>query len=210
MNRLARAEITQILLDLRREDVDQATAADRLFEALYDELRRLAGRLLRDERRGHTLQPTALVHETYLRLVDDSRVEWEKRAHFLGIAASAMRQVLIDYARKRAAIKRGGAWRRVTFDDQIGLPAPEMEILDLDRALSQLANMDMRMSRVVELRVFSGMTMGEIAHVLDVSERTVHNDWAVAKMWLARELSRGEAEREGGGSEEGPSSAKTP
>ncbi len=200
MNRSARGEITQILLGLRREDLDQAKTVDRLFEAVYDELRRLAASCLRGERRGHTLQPTALVHETYLRLVDDSRVDWEKRAQFLGIAASAMRRVLVDYARRRAAVKRGGDWRRVTFDDQIGMPAPEMELLDLDRVLTQLATMDARLSRVVELRVFSGMTMKEIARVLGVSERTAYDDWAVAKMWLTRELSRGTTEdgRSGG------------
>jgi RNA polymerase sigma factor (TIGR02999 family) len=192
MNDSRRGEVTRILMDLGRDDVDQIAASNRLFEAVYAELRRLAGGMMRGERRDHTLQPTALVHETYLRLVGGSEIEWRNRAHFFGIAASAMRRILVEHARQRAAAKRGGAWKRVTLDSEIAQPGvSDVEVLDLDRALTNLAELDGRAARVVELRVFAGMEMKEIAHILGVSERTVHGDWRVAKMWLARELSEG-------------------
>jgi len=188
-----RDEISRILVDLNRENVDRIALANRLFEVVYGELRRLAGGLMRSERPDHTLQPTALVNEMYLRLVGDSEIEWENRSHFFGAAAAAMRRILVEHARQHDAAKRGGGWTRVTLDDGIpGTGSPDIEVLDLDRALTRLAEMDERMERVVELRVFAGMEMKEIAHVLGVSERTVYDDWRIAKMWLARELSEGQ------------------
>jgi RNA polymerase sigma-70 factor (ECF subfamily) len=188
-------DVTQILLDLHAGEVGDETAANRVFELTYDELRRLAAGLLRGERADHTLQPTALVHEAYCRLVDQSRVGWQNRAHFFGIAARAMREILVDHARRRAAAKRGGNRQRVTLIDGLGATAePEIEVLELDEALTRLAEMHQRMARVVELRVFVGMKEREVAHVLGVSERTVRGDWRVAKLWLSQELAGGNAQ----------------
>jgi RNA polymerase sigma factor (TIGR02999 family) len=182
-----RSRITRILLDSRSEGGPGSTA--RLAEALYPELRRLAGSLMRRERSGHTLQPTALVGEAFVRLVDQTRIEWQDRAHFLGIAARVMRQILVDHARRHAALKRGGEIERVTFDESLGHGSDRgIELLALHDALERFASVDERGARVVELRVFGGATLEEIAHTLGVSRRTVDNDWAVARMWLAREL----------------------
>lgn len=187
-----RNEITQILAGLKVEAGPNREAADRLFEAVFGELRRLAGDLMRTERTGHTLQATALVNEAYIRLVDDTKIDWRNRAHFFGTAARAMRQILVDHARQRGAAKRGGGWQRVTLDDAVALTAGrDIEILDLDRVLTKLGEMDRRMARIVELRTFAGLSVEEVAQVLGVSIRTIHNDWRVAKMWLARQLSEG-------------------
>ena len=182
-----RSEITEILLDARKSADSGAT--DRLVEALYPELHRMAQGLMRRERAGHTLQPTALVGEAFLRLVDQTRIEWQDRAHFLGIAARVMRQVLVDHARRHVAAKRGAEMQRVTFDESLGHGSDRgFEVLELHEALERLATLDPRGAQVVELRVFGGSTIEEVAHVLGVSKRTVDNDWAVARMWLAREL----------------------
>jgi RNA polymerase sigma factor (TIGR02999 family) len=166
--------------------------ANRLFAAVHGELRRIAGRLMRDERPGHTMQATELVHEAYLRLVDDKAIGWQGRAHFFGVAARAMRQILVDHARERAAAKRGGGLQRVALDDRVGLVGADvLDLLDLDRVLTGLAAFDERMAKVVEYRVFAGMSVEEVALVLGVSARTVHNDWRVAKMWLSRQLAGG-------------------
>jgi len=143
---------------------------------------------MRRERKDHTLQPTALVNEAYLRLVDGSAVEWENRAHFFGIAARAMRQILIEHARRRSRAKRGGGWQRVTLDGLQITAASDVELLDLEEALQQLEKNDERMARVVELRVFGGLKVDEVAHVLGISRRTVHEDWRVARLWLAHQL----------------------
>jgi len=182
-------DVTAILRELQ-EDPDRAReAANRLFSAVYSELRTLAGSLMQEERPSHTLQATALVHEAYLRLVDVKSADWQSRAHFFGVAARAMRQVLVDHARQRAAAKRGGGQRHVALDSLVGLAAfNEIDLLALDHILTRLHEMDERMARVVEYRVFAGMTVGEVAHVLGVSVRTVYDDWRVAKMWLSREL----------------------
>ena len=188
-----RHEITQILLDLRSDHVDHRAAADRLFDIVYGELRRLASGLMRGERADHTLQSTALLHEAYLRLVDDSRIQWQNRAHFFGIAPRAMRQILVDYARRRATDKRGGGWKKVTLDDALGLQeGSAAEILDLEKALMQLTEHDERMARIVELRVFGGLTSKEVAHVVGLSRQTVQDEWRVAKMWLRKQLSDGD------------------
>jgi RNA polymerase sigma factor (TIGR02999 family) len=182
-----RTRITRILLDARAEGGPASTA--RLAEALYPELRQVAGSLMRRERPNHTLQPTALVGEAFLKLVDQTRIEWQDRAHFLGIAARVMRQILVDYARARGAEKRGDGMTRVTFDEGLGHGADrEVGLLALHDALERFADVDARGAQVVELRVFAGATVEEIAHTLGVSKRTVDNDWAVARMWLARDL----------------------
>jgi RNA polymerase sigma factor (TIGR02999 family) len=189
MRHSSQSEITQILVRLQAGEMDHRAAADRVFKVAYAELRRLASSLMRRERDDHTLRPTALVHEAYLRLVDTSMIDWETRAHFFGIAARAMRQILVDHARRRAAAKREGGWKRVTLDSELDLKAaPDVKVLRLEEILTQLTVMDDRMARVVELRVFGGMKVKEVAHVLGVSPRTVDNDWHVAKMWFSRAL----------------------
>jgi RNA polymerase sigma factor (TIGR02999 family) len=182
-----RTRITQILMDAR--DADAGDASARLAEALYPELRQLAAALMRRERRDHTLQPTALVGEAFLRLVDQSRIDWKDRTHFLGIAARVMRQILVDHARRHGAAKRGAGVQLITLDDNLSGSAGPVELLLVNDVLDRFALLDQRGARVVELRVFGGLTMDEIADTLGVSRRTVDNDWAVARMWLARELS---------------------
>jgi RNA polymerase sigma factor (TIGR02999 family) len=181
-----RPDITEILLG---GEARFPVGNGLLFEAVYHELREIAARLMRSQRDDHTLQPTALVHEAYLKLADASRVSWEGRAHFLRVAARAMRQILINHARDRSAQKRGGGWTRVTLtEDLAGSADRALEILDLNDALERLAKKDERLAQVVELRVFAGMTVVEVAHVLGVSPRTVDGEWKVAKMWLLDEL----------------------
>lgn len=176
---------------LRAYDPERPESAAELFAAVYGELRRLARALLRRERPGHTLQPTELVHDAFLRLVDASAVRDVDRTRFFGVAARAMRQVLVDHARRRRAGKRGGAWLRVTLDEGLGAPAADLdELLALDEALEALAARDARAARVVELRVFAGLTVEEIAAALDVSKRTVDGDWAFGRLWIARALAR--------------------
>lgn len=188
-----RGETTRILLQLNRGELGKVEATNLLFEHVFQELRRLASGMMQQERINHTLQPTALVHEAYLRLVDGSCVEWQGRAHFFGVASRAMRRILVEHARRHAAAKRGGQWQRITLDDRLGLKMPAaVEILDLDRSLAEFANVDSRAAQVVELRIFGGMTMEEIAHILDVSERTIYKDWNFAKMWLSKELAEGD------------------
>ncbi|HMB71449.1 MAG TPA: sigma-70 family RNA polymerase sigma factor [bacterium] len=184
-------DITGILTGLDDGPVP-AEAGEALFEAVYEELRRIARRLMNGQRPDHTLQPTALVHEAYLKLADSRRVPWQGRAHFMRVAARAMRQILINHARDRSALKRGGAWQRVTLDEDVaGRPDRNLELLELDDALQRLASRDARMAQVVELKVFAGMKVREVAHVLGVSPRTVDNDWKVARLWLTDEMKRG-------------------
>ncbi len=188
-----RSEFTQILLSLQAAEGGDAAAVDRAFELVYDQLHYLATDLMRAERVDHTLQPTALVHEAYCRLVDKNRTGWQNQAHFFGIAGRAMREILVDHARRRSAAKRGGDWKCITLRDGLSIAAAsDSEVIELDRALTRLGEFDERMARVVELRVFVGMTASEAAHVLGISRRTVQRDWLVAKMWLSRELARGD------------------
>jgi RNA polymerase sigma factor (TIGR02999 family) len=185
-----RSDVTDLLLAVRTER--RPTAIHRLLEAVYPELRRMARGMMRGERPGHTLAPTALVHEAYMALVDQSRVDWQGRAHFFGTAARAMRQILVDHARARNANKRGGGQARVTFDEHLGHGAAnDVSLLELHECLDRFATLDARAAQVVELRVFGGLTVTEAAEVLGVSRRTVDADWAMARMWLARELSQG-------------------
>ena len=185
----ADGEATRLLVMLREKGAARGSATDRLAELLYPELRQIAARLMRRERDGHTLQPTAVVHEAFLRLVGDGAIDWQDRAHFLGIAARVMRRILVDHARRRAATKRGAGQACVTLDD--GLLArsdPAFGMLALDDVLRRLADLDPRAAQVAELRVFGGMTVREAAAELGVSPRTVNNDWTMARLWLAREL----------------------
>jgi RNA polymerase sigma-70 factor (ECF subfamily) len=185
------AETTRLLHAL---DANDRAAADRLFALVYDELHALARAYFRRQHRSHTLQPTALVNEAFLRLVDQTSVEWNSRAHFLAVAARAMRQILIDHARGRIRGKRGGGLCRVAMNEG-GTPISDsnLELVSLDEALQKLAALDERQSRIVELRFFGGMTVDEVAHVLGVSKSTVESDWRMARAWLHRELSDGSA-----------------
>jgi RNA polymerase sigma factor (TIGR02999 family) len=180
-------QVTDLLLQMRAGDVQ---AMDRLFPLVYNELRRLAHAQLRYERRGHTLGTTGLVHETYVRLVDQTRVEWRDRAHFLGVAGWAMRRILVDYARRNRAARRGGGSVRFTLDADVPAAERGEMLLALDEALERLAALDPRLSQVVECRYFGGLTEQETANVLGVTRRTVQRDWAKARGWLYLELNR--------------------
>jgi RNA polymerase sigma factor (TIGR02999 family) len=182
----SRSEVTQLLQEWSSGRQD---ALDRLLPQIYAELRRLAASYLRRERRDHTLQPTALVHEAFLKLVDQRAVRWQNRAHFFGIAAQAMRRILVDHARAHGAGKRGSGERPVSLDETLVLTAaPDVDLLALDEALTRLAAIDVQQSRVVELRYFGGLTMDETAEVLRISQATVGREWTLAKAWLYAEL----------------------
>ena len=180
-------DVTGLLLAWRAGD---ASAGDRLLVAIYDELHRQAARAMRREGDAHTLQPTAVVHEAYLRLVDQRRVEWRNRAHFFGVAAQMMRRVLVDHARARLADKRGGAMQRVPLGDAGAAPAQDddLDVLALHDALERLAVLDPDQARLVELRYFGGLGIEDTAEALGVSPATVKREWAVARAWLRREL----------------------
>ena len=179
-------DVTALLADWSRGDRD---ALDRLLPLVYAELRRVAAKQLRRERVGHTLQPTALVHEAYLRMVDQRQVDWQNRAHFFGVAAQVMRRILVDHARRRHAGKRGEGAPRLSLQNAPDIPAAsEIHILVLDEALDRLQKVDPGLARIVELRAFGGLTVEEAAHVLDVSPSTAKREWRTAKAWLSREL----------------------
>jgi len=180
--------ITQMLL--RWSDGDRA-ALDQLLPLVYDELRRLAHSFLRRQPFHHTLQPTALVHEAYLRMVDQQRVSWENRAQFFGLAATLMRRILVDHTRQQMAAKRGGGETRVSLSeaDRLG-SEPDINLIALDEALDELAALNPQHSRIVELRYFGGLTIEETAIALDVSHATVERGWNMARAWLRREMSR--------------------
>lgn len=178
--------VTQLLVAW--SEGDQA-ARDELMPLVYEELRRLAHHYIRRERPGHTLQTSGLVNEAYLRLVDQTNTQWESRAHFFGIAARLMRQILVDYARKQRYAKRGGDARRVALDETVIISKKRAaEVVALDEALKSLAEIDVRQSQIVELRFFGGLSIQETAEVLAVSPGTVMRDWTLAKAWLRREL----------------------
>jgi RNA polymerase sigma factor (TIGR02999 family) len=174
--------------------VTNAATAEELMPLVYDELRRLARGYMSRETPGHTLQPTALVHEAYLRLVDTSQVSWQGRTHFFAVGARVMRRLLIDHARGRGRQKRGGDWHRVTFSGALPHMAEKEldlnQVLGLNDALERLTELDERQATVVELRFFGGLTVPEVAHVLGVSQRTIEGDWTHARAWLKRELDR--------------------
>jgi RNA polymerase sigma factor (TIGR02999 family) len=181
---------TELLL---RAGAGEASAVESMFPLVYDELRRIAHRHLARESTGRTLGTTELVHEAYLRLVDQTRVQWADHAHFLGVAAVAMRRILVDRARSRGALKRGSARVPISLDSvDIGTDERAELIVALDEALDRLRALDERQARVVECRFFGGMSEGETAEALGIAQRTVTRDWAKAKSWLYRELFEGE------------------
>jgi RNA polymerase sigma factor (TIGR02999 family) len=180
--------LTQLLIDWRNGD---QTALDRLMPLVYEELRRMANHYLRNERPGHTLQTAALVNEAYLRLIDHENIAWQNRAHFFGVAAQAMRRILVDYARSRHRLKRAGAARQVSLDEAATVAKEQAaELIALDDALQELAKVDLRKCRVVELRYFGGLSLEETAEALGVSCMTVTRDWNTARAWLMREMTK--------------------
>lgn len=188
------AEVTEIVNRLRSEAGGERPSAEQLLPHVYNELRQLARRYLSRERPGHTLEPTALVHEAYIKLVDQSKVDWQGRTHFFAVGAKVMRHLLIDHARGKGRAKRGGDRQKVTLAEGLtpfGSGALDAEdLLALNEGLDRLAELDARQARVVELRFFGGLTVPEAALVLGVSNRTIEGDWAHARAWLKRELSR--------------------
>jgi len=183
------SEITQMLIELtggNKEVVNQ------ILPHIYDELRRLAGSYLRRERSDHTLQPTALVHEAYMKLIDQKKVKWQNRAHFFGIAAQVMRRILMDHARKHSAEKRGGEAEKLPIEEEILVVSHgrSAELLALDEALEKLAQFDETKAKIVELRYFGGLSIEETAEVMGVSVPTVNRHWRMAKAWLHAEVSR--------------------
>lgn len=179
-------EVTRLLHELSGGD---ESAMVRLMPLIYEELRGIAAREMRRERGEHTLQPTALVHEAFLRLVDKPDLSWQSRAHFLNIAAQAMRRILVEHARRRRAQKRGGGGERVTLDEAFQAPGQgNADLADLDEALERLSAVDARKGRVVELRFFAGLSVEETARLLSISEATVKREWQFAKAWIQREL----------------------
>ena len=179
-------EVTHILEDVSRGD---PAAQARLMSLVYDELHRLASACMRGERDDHTLQPTALVHEAYLRLIGESEARWQNRAHFFGAAAEVMRRILVDHARSRLAAKRGGDRAKLPLDEMVGWSEDQPEnVIAIDEALKALEAYDAQKGQIVKLRFFAGLTMEEIAEVLDVSVRTVKRQWRYTKAWLYREI----------------------
>ena len=184
-----KSDITELLIawsDGRSE------ALDALMPKVYADLRRVAAGYMRREAAGHPLQPTALVHEAYVRLVDQKHVQWRNRAHFFGVAANLMRRILVDHARRRRADKRGGDWERVTLaGDEVAIDShKEIDVLALHEALERLAAFDPQQERIVELRYFGGLTIEEAAEVLGISAATVVREWTIAKAWLRADMSR--------------------
>lgn len=183
-------DATQLLISAR--DGNPAAASD-LLPLVYDDLRNRAANYLQQERADHTLQPTALVHEAFIKLFDQSRVDWQNRGHFTALAAIAMRRILVDHARTRNRNKRGGNHQRIDFDDQ-HIPADDsqFDLIGLDEALKRLEALDRQQAKVVEMKYFGGFSMDEIAEALDVSVRTVHREWTMAKAFLRGELNKGD------------------
>lgn len=182
----SRPDVTALLDDWSRGN---RSALNELLPIVYSELRQIASRQLKRERAGHTLQPTALVHEVYLRLVDQRKVDWRNRAHFFGAAAEVMRRILVDHARRHRAGKRGDGTPTVAIDEAIDTAAADgIPVLALDLALQKLARLDQDLAKIVELRAFGGLTIEEAACLLDVSPSTANREWRTAKAWLGREL----------------------
>lgn len=182
------AQVSKLLDNWGKGDQD---AREALIPLVYEELRRIARRRLRAERPDHTLESAALVHEAYFRLLEAEAPSWQDRAHFFGVAAQLMRHILVDHARHRRAAKRGGGEPRLTLDTKIALMRkPEVDLLALDDALNRLASLDPQQSRIIEMRFFGGLSIEETATVLDISPATVKREWATARAWLQREMSK--------------------
>ena len=191
-------DVTILLAELKKGDKE---AASKLIPIVYDELRRLAGSYMRNERSDHTLQATALVHEAYLKLIEQRSVDWQSRAHFLGIAAQVMRRILLDHARGHLREKRGGGERALPIEEALVFaPEQSLDLVKLDQALERLTKLDPRQGKIVELRFFGGLTVEQTAELLRISPKTVKRDWSVAKAWLHGELraSHGNIAREVG------------
>jgi RNA polymerase sigma factor (TIGR02999 family) len=181
-------DVTRLLLQWREGD---PAALDELIPIVYSEMRRLAASLLRQERPDHTLQPTALIHEAYLRLIDQQKVPWQNRSHFFGVAAKIMRQILVNHALAHRAAKRGGGLLKVTLNETIHSPQKQnYDVVELDEALKKLAQRDPRKSKIVELRFFGGLKNEEIVEVMGISPSTVQREWRMIKAWLYCELKR--------------------
>ncbi|MGY8768546.1 MAG: sigma-70 family RNA polymerase sigma factor [Pirellulales bacterium] len=180
-------ETTQLLSALSAGDT---SAAERLLPLVYDELKRIAARQMNQERVGHTLQATALVHEAFIKLIDQSRVQWQGKAHFCAVASNIMRRILVDYARQKNAIKRGAGAQKIAIDENLTPDVKQdgVDLVALDDALTQLAELNARHAKIVEMRFFGGMTVKETATALDVSTSTVKNDWRAAQAWLMIQL----------------------
>jgi RNA polymerase sigma-70 factor (ECF subfamily) len=186
-------EVTTLLIDWRQGNQE---ALDRLMPIIYEELRRRAHRYMQGQRKGHSLQTTGLIDETYLRLLDCSKVSWKNRAHFFAVTARLMRRILVDHARAHSYKKRGGGLERISLDlNQIPAIRDDPDLVALDDALEALAAEDDRKSRVVELRFFGGLSVEETAEVLGISGQTVMRDWRLAKVWLMREISEPDGDR---------------
>jgi RNA polymerase sigma factor (TIGR02999 family) len=182
-------EVSRLLEAWGKGDI---AARDRMLPLIYHELRRRAGAYLRRERQDHTLQPTALVHEAFMRLIGQNRVAWQNRGHFFGVAAEMMRRILVDHARNRLASKRPDAAVRVTLNDGIGAAQPQaIEVLLLDQALTELARVDPRQGEIVQLRYFAGLSEQEVACTLSLSRATVTREWQTARAWLFRRMTKG-------------------
>lgn len=184
--KLSQQEVTQLLLDWGRGD---QSALDKLMPLVYGELRKMARQYLNKERPGHTLQTTDLIHETYLKLVDQRRVKWQNKAHFFGVSAQLMRRILVDSARRRKRAKRGGGVLALSLDERVLVSKPPLDIVAFDEALNRLAEIDGRKARVVELRFFGGLSVDETAEFLKVSSITIMRESKMAKAWLHRALS---------------------
>lgn len=180
------ASVTKLLIEVQKGD---ESAYDTLFETVYNRLKDIARQQLVHEKKGFTLSKTALVHELYIKLIDQAAIDWQSEAHFFAISAKAMRQVLVDHARKKAAQKRGGDRQRVTLqDDILDLEQQAEDLIAINDLIDKMAGFDERKSRVVEMRFFAGMTIREIAEIMEVSTRTIDRDWLKAKTWLHKEL----------------------
>lgn len=185
-------DVTRLLMNWSKGD---SAALDELMPLVYGELRRLASAYLRRERPGHTLESTALVHEAFLRLIDQREVQWKSRAHFYGIAAQMIRRILVDYARAQHAEKRGSGGIKLSLDEAMAVPkGTELDVLGLNEALDRLAAMDPRQAKVVELRFFAGLSIEETAEVMELSPATVKREWTTARVWLFREMTREQAQ----------------
>jgi RNA polymerase sigma-70 factor (ECF subfamily) len=186
MKSFSSKNITELILAWGNGDKE---AINQLIPLIYSELHRLAARYMRRENAGHTLQTTALVNEAYCKLVDQKNVQWQNRAHFFGIAAQAMRRILVDHARSRSRLKRGGDAKKISLDESALIPQPEVkELISLDDALTRLAQFDPQKSRIVEMKFFGGLSMEEIAEVEKVSKSTIEREWRKAKAWLYHEI----------------------
>jgi RNA polymerase sigma factor (TIGR02999 family) len=184
------SQVTEIL----NAAAGKGSPANELLQIVYDDLRALAAKYLRAESAGHTLQPTALVHEAYMKLVDQTRVDWQGRTHFFAVGAQAMRRILVDYARRRQAVKRGGDRQRITVDEQmLAAGRRDEDLLELDEALEKLATLDAEQAQMVEMRFFAGLSVAETAIALGMSKRTAEREWTMVRSWLRRELAEAEA-----------------